>query len=138
MENTKRFNYLVGEIDAAYHEAARRLGLSDSAMSILYTICLNGDSCPLSDIVRLSGVRKQTINSALRKLEESGVVETRGGKRKQVYLTAAGETLAQSSAMRVLKLENEIFDSWPKEELERYIVLTETYLSAFREKMKEL
>ncbi len=138
MENTKRFNYLTSEIDAAYHEAARRLGLSDSAMSILYTICLNGDNCPLSDIVSLSGISKQTINSALRKLEEAGVVETRGGKKKQVYLTEAGKTLAQNSARRVLNIENEIFESWTDAELECYIALTEKYLLSFKEKIKEL
>ena len=34
----KRFNYLVGETDAAYHEAAQKLGLSDSVMQIFYII----------------------------------------------------------------------------------------------------
>ena len=52
----KRFNYLTNEIDAAYHEAARKLHLSDSALIILYTICNYGDSCLLSDIHRLSGI----------------------------------------------------------------------------------
>lgn len=138
MENAKRINYLVREIDAAYHEAAWRLGLSDSAMSILYTICLNGDHCPLGDIVSLSNISKQTINSALRKLEESGAVETRGTKKKQVYLTEAGKALAQNSALRILNIENEIYDSWSSAELESYIALTEKYLSEFKEKMKKL
>ena len=31
----KRFNYLLGEMDAVYHEMALKLGLSDSAMIIL-------------------------------------------------------------------------------------------------------
>ena len=43
----KRFNYLVSEIDAAYHDAALKLGLPDAGMSILYTICNYGDKCPL-------------------------------------------------------------------------------------------
>ena len=138
MENVKRFTYLASEIDAAYHEAARKLGLSDSALSILYTICLNGGSCPLGDIVSLSGISKQTINSALRKLEGSGVVETWGGKKKQVRLTEGGAALAQDSAMRILKIENEIFDSWSDAEQESYIALTERYLSAFKGKIEEL
>ena len=33
-ENLKHFNYLVSEIDTLYHEAAQKLGLSDSVMSI--------------------------------------------------------------------------------------------------------
>ncbi len=138
MESRKRYSYLTSEIDAAYHEAARKLGLSDSAMRILYTICLNGDDCPLSDIVSLSGISKQTINSALRKLEDAGVVETVGRKKKQVHLTAGGKLLAQNTALRVLKIEDEVFASWSNAELERYIALTEKFLSDFQEKIKDL
>ena len=43
----KRFNYLTAEINAAYHEAALLLGLSDSAMMVLYTICDSGGCCQL-------------------------------------------------------------------------------------------
>ena len=73
-EQVKRFNLLTTEIDAAYHEATLKLGLSDSAMIILYTICLFEGACPLGDIVVLSGLPKQTVNSALRKLEGEDVV----------------------------------------------------------------
>ncbi len=41
----KRLNYLTSEIDAAYHEAARKLGLSDSTMMVLYAACNNGGAC---------------------------------------------------------------------------------------------
>ena len=34
----KRYNYLLGELNAVYHEMSLKLGLSDSAMIILYTI----------------------------------------------------------------------------------------------------
>ena len=70
----KRYNYLVGEIDATYHELSTKFGLSDSMMRILYTICDNGTDCPLQKICRLTGLSKQTINSALRRLEQEGIV----------------------------------------------------------------
>ena len=34
-----RFNNLNSEIFALYHEASVKLGLSDSAMQIFYTVC---------------------------------------------------------------------------------------------------
>lgn len=140
MEAGRRISYLTSEIDAAYHEAALGLGLSDSAMRVLYTLCLNGASCPLSEIISLSGISKQTINSALRKLEDAGMIylETTGGRKKSVGLTALGSTLAQNTVLRVLGIEDEIFSAWSKAELETYISLTERYLSAFREKVREL
>ena len=46
----KRYNHLISEIDAVYHEISLKFGLSDSALIILYTICEHGDSCLLRDI----------------------------------------------------------------------------------------
>lgn len=89
----KRFNHLLGEIDAVYHEMDWKLGLSDSAMAVLYTICDNGGCCLLQDICRLSGLSKQTVNSALRRLEADGILylEAAGSKAKKVRLTESGK-----------------------------------------------
>lgn len=132
----RRFNHLTAEIDAAYHEMALRFGLSDSAMLILYTICVNGENCPLNEIIKLSGMSKQTIHSSLHKLEKEGtvVLEQLDAKKKIVRLTAKGRELAASTALLVVRLENEIFASWTKEEREVYIGLTKRYLEEFREK----
>lgn len=139
-EQLKRFNYLSGEIEAVYHEAALKFGLSDSAMLVLYAICNNGESCLLSDIIHLSGTSKQTINSALRKLEAEGIVylEAVNGKQKRVCLTKKGWELADHTVIRLLDIENSIYDSWPPEEMELYLTLTQRYLTALKEKIKEV
>lgn len=136
----KRFNYLISETDAAYHEAYLKLGMSDSEGQVLYTICNNGESCLLGEICRLSGIRKQTVNSALRKLEGEGIVylENCGGRRKKVCLTEQGKTLAERTVVRLIGIENGILDSWPREELELYLGLTERYLEALRRQIREL
>lgn len=136
----KRYNHLLGEIDAVYHEMTLKLGLSDSAMKILYTICNNGESCPLQEICRRSGVSKQTINSAIRKLEAEDIVylEPYGAKNKNVCLTDKGKHLAENTAFRMIEAENDIFASWPKEDLEKYLELTESFLVSLKEKAKIL
>lgn len=136
----RRFNLLISEMNAAYHEAALRLGLSDSAMMILYTVCMEGDSCPLSEITRLSGLSKQTIHSALRGLEAQGMASTRtlDGRRKQVCLTEQGRGLARRTVWRLIGVENAIFESWSAQEQEQYLSLTKRYLEAFREGVRAL
>lgn len=136
----KRFNYLLAEIDAAYHEAAQKLGLSDSALLILYTICNTGDACLLNDIVHISGISKQTVNSALRKLENEDIVylEMFSKRQKKVCLTEKGKALVKDAVFPVIEIENEIFGSWTQEEQRLCIELTQRYLSAFREKIREL
>lgn len=136
----RRFNHLLGEINGVYHEAAVKLGLSDSAMSVLYTLCSEGDPCPLHEIVRQSGASKQTINSAIRKLEEEGIVllEAAGGRGKNVRLTEQGRELTRRTAVPLIELEDGIYASWSREELRTYLELTGRFAAALKEKVKRL
>lgn len=139
-EDLRRFNYIVGGIDQIYHKAALKLGLSDSAMSVLYTICGEGKPCPLSLICRLSGTGKQTVNSALRKLENDGIIklEAVDGKQKSAALTDKGREFAENTVARVIAAENRIFESWTEQEREEYISLTQRYLNDFRSAIENL
>ena len=136
----RNYSYLTSEIEAAYHEAALKCGLSVSAMRILYVICLHGEECLLSTVVALSGISKQTINSALRKLEREGILylENTDGRKKRVCLTKKGKEAVQHSALRVIKIENEILNAWTPDERTAYMTLTEKFLFSFKEKTKEL
>ena len=136
----RRCNHLVGEIDGVYHEMALKLGLSDSAMIVLYTVCDSGGPCPLRDICRRSGLSKQTLNSALRKLEAAGMIslESSGPRSKDVCLTQRGRELARRTAIPLMEVENEIFAGWEPGEVEQYLRLTQRYLDAFREKASRL
>lgn len=134
----KRFNLLISQIDEAYHEAALKMGLSDSSFHILYILCWYGGECPLSDIT--TGMSKQTVNSALRKLEADDLIRLKAlaGRKKKVCFTKKGEQLAEHTVLSLIKIENEIFDSWTEQDKNFYLALTERYLTCFKEKTKEL
>lgn len=136
----KRYNYLLNETNAAYHEAASKLGLPDSSMIVLYTILDSGDFCLLRDICRNAGISKQTVNSALRRLEAEGIIylENTGGKNKTVCLTKEGQKLAEQTAGKIIEIENDILSSWSKEDVNQYLMLTERYLHDFRERLHRL
>ncbi len=136
----KRVNFLFGETGAAYHEMYLKLGMSDSSCSILYAVLENGESRPLQEICHYTGLSKQTINSAIRKLEADGILylEMSGSRTKTVCLTEKGKALAEQTAGKVMAAENEIFASWPQEDVEKYLELTEAYLLALKEKAKDL
>ncbi|WP_455716010.1 MarR family winged helix-turn-helix transcriptional regulator [Anaerosporobacter sp.] len=135
-----RYIYLSSEIGALYHEAGVKLGLSDSAMNILYTICVIGEKCSQIDICRLSGISRQTINSAIRKLEKEDIVylEPTGGRNMLVCLTDKGKQVMEEKAYPLVKIENDIFESWTTEEKEMYIRLTQRYRDEMNRKINEL
>ena len=140
IEDMRQFNYLLSEMDAAYHEVNQRLGVSDSAMQVLYVICNDGGESLLSDICRMCGTSKQTINSALRNLEKGDYIrlETLPGRRRKVCLTPRGEELAASTAQRLIAMENAVFGAWTPQDRATCLALTRRYLAAFREQIKEL
>jgi len=139
-KDMKRLDYQLSEINAVYHEAAQKLGLSDSAMMILYTVCEYEGSCLVSDIYHLSGIAKQTINSALRKLEHEQMIylERFDGRNKKVCLTEKGKTAAQRTVCRIIAMENAVFDGWTDEERQLYLDLTQRFLDEIREQFAQL
>lgn len=140
MADLNRINLIMGETDGVYHDAAVRLGLSDSAMRILYALRTQENACDLSLLPRLTGMTKQTINSSLRKLEQEEILTLSAaeGRKKRVMLTEKGRYLAGQSIDRLMALENDVFDSWPEQDMQLFLELNQRYLTQLREKIKEL
>ena len=107
---------------------------------VLYVLTDTGGECPLPCLLQQTGLSKQTVNSALRKLEADGGICLRMADRKSkiVCLTESGKIYAARTAGRLLAAENEIYGAWPKEDLEAYLRLAEKYLTELREKAKQL
>ena len=138
----RRFNHLFNETTEAYHDASVRLGLSHSMMQILYTVYDYGDGrrCPLREVCVQTGISKQTINSALRRLEGEGAVrlEPGQGRGKNVRLTEKGRALAERTVLPLMRIEDEIYSSWSREDVLKNLELTERFLTALREKTRQL
>lgn len=128
-EQLRAYNYLTSEIGMLFHEAGLHYGISDSVQNILYTLLTMGPDCTQSDISRLSGVPKQTINSAIRKLERDGMLylEGQSAKSKLVRLTEAGQALAEQAVMPLIRAECDIFKTWSDSDRAALFQLTTRY-----------
>ncbi len=132
-----RINYLNAELNALYHHASLKLGLTDSASMVLYTIYDNGGNCLLSDIYKQSGVSKQTVNSAIRNLEKKRIIylEQHSGRAKKVVLTDTGKVYVQKTVARLFDAEAAAFASWTEDEINAHIGFMEKYINSFREQI---
>ena len=85
--------------------------------------------------VLLGKVSEEELEQYQQRLEQEGIVylEPLSPKNKNVCLTEAGKQLTQQTAGRLHEMENAVFASWPPEDVEKYIALTEAYLHALRE-----
>ena len=137
-QELKRYNYLLSEIDAAYHEASVKTGLSDSVSMILYTLYENDAECLIKDVRNCSGMTKQTAGSAVKKLENDGIILLLSeGRTKRIKLTEKGKTLADNTVKKIVEAENDVFSSWEKEDVESYFRLTAKYLEDFKKRITE-
>lgn len=135
----KKVNDIFSEIDFTYHEIARKSGLSDSEFNILYTLCELGSGCLLSMAYKHNGTSRQTIESAVRKLEKNGLMylQSGEGRKKTMWLTPQGEELVEEKIRPVLKMEEDILSSWQEEDLAQYLRLNQKYLDDLRLRSKE-
>lgn len=139
-EQIQRLNCVVSEIDGLYHQASVKIGLSDSASRILYTLYVNEGMCPISEIYKQSGIGKQTVNSALRKLEAEDIVflEQIDGRAKMVKFTDKGRKYAQNTIAKLVEIERNAYKCWNEKEIQQYLELSQKFERALREELKKI
>lgn len=135
-----RMNCLASDLDAIYHRAALKLGISDSVLFILYLLDEHDGKCPLNDIRKAIGISKQTLNSAIRKLECEEIIylEQIGGRAKNVCLTEKGMNYAKNTARRLYDAEVSVFANWSEEDTKQYLSFMERYNRDFREQIEKM
>lgn len=136
----KEINSAISIIDSLYHEAAVKMNMSDSEFNILYTICDRGVGCNQSEVCKMSGLSRSTVNSALRKMEKQGYVYlTQGeGRNTRIYLTEEGEKYMSETVERLVAAENRIYLSWTKNERDTYVSLNKKFANALKEELNKL
>ena len=87
------YNHVYKENTAIYRDLSIRLGLNESTFWILYTLRIEEPPVTQSDMCAILAYPKQTVNSALKKLEQEGLLTLfgeRGRGGKPIRLTEAG------------------------------------------------
>lgn len=134
------FNRIHKKSNEIYHDLALRLGLSNSAFDILYSISELGDGCLQKDICNATFIPKQTVNSSIRQMESAGYLTLSSGKGRSMHinLTDTGRNLLEQTIYPVLQIENEAFRCMSEEECQQLITLTRRYTQALSEASQKL
>lgn len=130
------YNGIIKENDQLYRKVTKTLGLSDSAFWILYALRETEGRRTEKDIVSVSLLPPQTINSALKKLEAEGYVTLLSGsdkRKKEVLLTEKGKALAAQTADRVIAIELETMGSLTAQEQDAFLGLLRKYTDLLKE-----
>lgn len=136
----KEFNRIYKKSNEVYHDMALRLGLSNSAFDILYSISELGDGCLQKDICNATFIPKQTVNSSIRQMEAAGYLTLSSGKGRSMHinLTDTGRTLLEQTIYPVMQIENEAFSCMNEEECRQMLALYRRYTLALSEASQKL
>lgn len=134
-EYLSKLNSLFKENDEIYRNAAKNLGLPDCTFWILYTLRettlrKEGHILTQSEICSAMFLPKQTVNSAMKKLEKDGYIQllnANSRRSKQVSLTQKGLELAQKTVDRVITLETDALAALSPDEKENFLRLYNKY-----------
>ena len=135
---TEQYTYLAGEINALYHEAAVKMGISDSVQNILYVLCEKNGRCLQSEISKLTGISRQTINSAIHKLEKEDIVYLEQGKGRNTILCLTEKKFSSEKIMPLHEAENKIWNEWTAEEQQHYLTLTKKYRDGLKKHLEAM
>lgn len=136
----KEFNRIYKKTNEIYHDIALRLGLSDSAFDILYSISELGDGCLQKDICNATCIPKQTIHSSIRQMEKSGYLTLSSGKGRNMHITLTdlGKRLLERTIYPVMQMEGEAFHCMTDEECQQMLALFGKYIQALGDAAKNL
>lgn len=140
-EYLSKLNNILKENDEIYRNAAKNSGLSDCAFWILYTLRDEGNITTQSEICSAIYLPKQTVNSAMKKLENDGYIQllnTNDRRSKQVSLTPKGLALAEMTVDRVIARETEALSGMTPDEKETFLQSFRKYTDLLNENMQTL
>ena len=139
-QKQKEFNRLNKAISELYHDISLQMGISDSVFDIFYAIIALGDGCCQKDICDYAFTSKQTIHSAIHKLEKEGFLCLKSGKGREmhIFLTSKGERFIEEKIAPVIVMENKTCSRMNEEELDTLLLLTKKYFDCLRAQAKEL
>ena len=136
------YNNVLKSIDDCYRNIAKRYGFSEAAFWTLYTLRMEPGNITQSDVCTVLYQPKQTVNSALKKLESEGYITLTpaGAHTKNISLTKSGTKLCEQTVDKVIEAECAALGNMTDEESENMTALmklTACFLKIRQQKYKD-
>ncbi len=133
------FNQLYKEVDEIYHQYAKKHGVSDTALWLIYSLYEADAAYTQRELCSAWHYPPQTINSALKSLEKQGFIALNpipgNQKNKLVALTEKGKAIAQKVISPLIHAEQRAFRGLEEEERAALVSLTRKYVELLQDEV---
>ncbi len=130
------FNQLYREMDEVYHLYAKRHGISDSALWLLYSLQESDVAYTQRELCAAWHYPPQTIHSAIKGLVKQGLLALEAvpgnQKNKRIVLTDKGKDMVQRVISPLILAEQRTFQSLEEKERAALLSHTQKYVELLR------
>ncbi|MBQ7839475.1 MAG: winged helix-turn-helix transcriptional regulator [Lachnospiraceae bacterium] len=136
------FNQAHKKMNVIYHDYAKSIGLSDAAFWLLYSVYEHGKPCTQKDLCHSWFYAPQTINSAIKAMEEQGYITLErvpaNKKNKQILFTEKGKTLVDEKIAPLVQAEERSFERLDEQERELLLEITQKHIGILEEEINRI
>ena len=137
-----KFNRAHKKMNGIYHNYAKKVGLSDAAIWLLYSLYEHGHPCTQKELCEEWFYPPQTINTALKSLEEKGFVwlelVPKSRKNKQILFTEAGKVLVEEKISPLVQAEERSFERLDEQERNHLLAITQKHIKILEEEIGKI
>lgn len=136
------YNQLYKEMDEIYHLYAKKHGVSDTTLWLMYSLYLNDAENTQSEICSAWHYPPQTINSALKRMEKQGLIlldaVPGNQKNKLIKLSEKGREIIEKAIAPLVEAEQKAFQGLKPKEKAALFALTRKYTQLLRSQMDKI
>ena len=141
-EHLAAYNQSSKQMDEIYHQYAKRHGLSDTFLWLLYSLQEGDTTYTQRELCAIWHFAPQTLNSALKSMERQGYItlEPVSGNRKnkRVQLTAQGRLLSERVVLPLMQAEGQSLQCLSPQERAALLCLTQKYLGFLQDEINRI
>lgn len=136
INNRVKYLYKVlCETEKIYYSMLKHAKITDSEYVLLFSVLEMGEGCSQKDISTNTYTSTKTLNSAVKKLEQKGLIKLTRGKypNMYIYLTPEGKKYIQEKMIPITNTVNKILENISDEEFDKFKSITSNIFSKFEE-----
>ena len=136
------YKHICIEEDEIYDNAISEFGFSNGVMMIIWTLCEFKRPCTQKEICDFWHESKQTINSAVKKLLEEGIIDIavspENQREKLITFTEKGKFLAMRTVEKMMDAEKNAFGRLSEEEQSEFIRINKKHNEFLKEEFVKI
>ena len=141
-EFSREVNNVYKKNCEVYYKLAAHFGMTETMFDILYFVRENDGGYTQAQLCDSLYLRKQTVNSALKKLEKDGVIylsqDSGNKKNKTIHYTEKGKELARRIVDPIFELEKRAFERLTPQEREGVLYYGRRHIDVLEDETKKL